>query len=44
MPFGRGDRGDAGITADEPGAMHEEALGSVATTLGVTPRSVADRT
>jgi len=37
MPLGRGDRGDAGMMAGEPGAMHEEVLGSVATTLGVTP-------
>ena len=29
--------GAGGMMAGEPGAMHEEVLGSVATTLGVTP-------
>ncbi len=40
MPPGRGDRGDAGMMAGKPGAMHQEVLGSVATTLGVTPEAL----
>ena len=40
MPLGRADRGDAGKMAGEPGALHDEVPGSVATTLGVTPEAL----